>query len=94
MANTSVENEVLQDLRIFPNPATDLLLVDMTVESNTRVALDVMDLQGRMIQSQTVLAGSGTSRFTVDLRDMTAGMYLLQLRPENAAPSAMRFVVE
>lgn len=64
--------------RIYPNPARDDLFLEFTSGLSYRVILT--DIRGKVIR-QRELAPAGTHRITV--RDLPAGVYLLQLLNAN-----------
>lgn len=62
-------------VKIYPNPATDVVEINNT--SNTTYTINMVNLQGQLLQTLT----SGPSSTTqVDLSQLPQGMYLLQLK--------------
>jgi hypothetical protein len=67
---------------LYPNPSSDLLVVQIAKYLSTNVVVELMDLQGRVMDQQTVYAGSTMAHF--DLRKMYSGDYLVRVNTPNA----------
>ena len=61
-------------IRIYPNPATDVLNITRTQLTNTDT-LRIFDLTGKLVKSQSIQELTTT----MPIGDLTAGIYLLQL---------------
>lgn len=71
----SVSNEVEFETKLFPNPARQS--ITLTWAQDVEVdRIEIYDLSGRLIQSQSVSAGK---RYTIELNDLTDGMYLINV---------------
>lgn len=66
-------NEFLQSVNVYPNPATDLLVIE-----NFRGRAALFDLNGKLIQDQEL-----ESNETLSLNRLDTGIYLLQLNNGN-----------
>ncbi|MCB9282915.1 MAG: lamin tail domain-containing protein [Lewinellaceae bacterium] len=72
------EPEVLQQFRLFPNPAADHAVADIRFLQPTWVQLSLVDATGRTLQSWApVVAPEYT--FQLDLQGLAPGVYLLKL---------------
>jgi hypothetical protein len=63
---------------LSPNPANDLLSIDLPEPGRDPIDLEVTDLTGRVIRRTRVPAF--TSRFTVAVQDLVPGRYAITLR--------------
>jgi len=70
---TNVDNPVLQDAQIYPNPVSNLLNI-RTEESVDEVVL--YDVLGRRLLSKT----PSTNAATLDMSELNTGIYVLELR--------------
>jgi len=61
-------------IKIYPNPATDVVEINNT--SNTTYIINLVNLQGQLLQTITSQPGSTTQ---VDVSQLPLGMYILQL---------------
>ncbi|MBL7813009.1 MAG: fibronectin type III domain-containing protein [Bacteroidetes bacterium] len=67
-------------LRLFPNPAANLLQVRYTVTSEVPFAeIRVLDLQGRAVLGSRVLPQTGDNALSLDISTLEPGVYYLQL---------------
>lgn len=73
--NTSTKEE---SVRIFPNPASDLVAVQVTNLAKENMAIELFDLAGRLIQQTTLYQGSTIAY--LDTRTVYAGEYLIRLK--------------
>lgn len=72
-------------VRVFPNPARDLLTID--VPGNITInSIAVMDITGKVIHTQT-----GNNK-TVNTRQLHAGHYMLQIMTDQQQPLYHQFV--
>ncbi|MEL7220444.1 MAG: M36 family metallopeptidase [Bacteroidota bacterium] len=71
--------EIDQDrpLKLFPNPASDKLTVELPAMLNEQVELSILAVDGRQLQSQVY---DSFLRETLDLSALPAGIYMLQFR--------------
>lgn len=76
-------------LQIFPNPAKDILHVQVT-GSNENAVLQIVDLTGRKLKEQRINV-DGTTSVSVDINDLPKGMYNLLLKT-NSKTEHQKFV--
>ena len=78
---------------LAPNPASDRLRVDFTMEREGGVDMEVFDVAGRrVLASSGVASNAGFRSETVDIRALAAGIYFLRLR-STAGDAVRKFVV-
>ena len=72
---------VLSDLKLFPNPSTNQVLIQISLNNSAKIQLNLCDLTGKCIKQLVVnqLIPTGNSELTYDLSDMKSGIYLVQL---------------
>ena len=68
------------ELRIWPNPATDEVWVDIGGASAAPATVIVRDLQGRTITMLGPIAANGSGQYVVQLGAMAQGTYILDLQ--------------
>ena len=71
-----------KDIRIYPNPATDIVNVDINTGDRENVSYSLMDMTGRLLQQGVWNTEPSGSKFSLDVSGEVKGMYLLQLRTE------------
>jgi len=74
-------NEVVKEITLFPNPATDNVRLRLDLRENQNVRIDVVDAAGRIVQSPfSGMMTSGSQSILIDLDSkMTPGMYFIRL---------------
>jgi hypothetical protein len=76
----------LQGVHIFPNPTDDFLFINKGAQSN--LMLTLLNLQGQQIRSLQ----STDQVILLNLEDLSAGMYILQLKSEGKQETRKVFV--
>lgn len=73
-SNTAINQLDIIELKLYPNPATDFVMVDVSASSHDLNGWNLIDLQGRI-----VLEGSFTStRQKIDVSTLESGFYILK----------------
>jgi Endonuclease I/Secretion system C-terminal sorting domain len=70
-------------LNAMPNPAVENFMIYVSALENTTGVLQVIDVQGKVINEQTVGLNSGTSAFSFDCKNWNSGMYTIRIQTEN-----------
>ncbi len=66
-------------MRVYPNPATDLLHVTLNEKFSGKTVLSIYDQQGRMVQSKTISKNTTVIVETMDVKNLSAGTYILKI---------------
>ncbi|MBK7942570.1 MAG: T9SS type A sorting domain-containing protein [Flavobacteriales bacterium] len=70
----------LAELNLWPNPARDVLNIELTTYSEARIEMSVINILGQeAIPALAVNAGEGETRTTVDVAGLVPGQYILRL---------------
>lgn len=72
-----------EELLIYPVPAVDLLNMTINKSKDELVSVQVYDVAGKLIYSTVVSMVKGSNYFGLQISDLPAGQYVLQLRNEN-----------
>ena len=67
------------DISIYPNPTTDMVIVEINSESNEVIGYLLSDMTGRTIENGQWSLNSSNERFTLNLSDVRKGVYMLKL---------------
>jgi hypothetical protein len=74
----------LTSFNIYPNPAIDQVLVSFELKSNDRVVFELTDITGRTVKSVDLgIRDADVYNETIDIDDLTSGMYFLNIRTVN-----------
>lgn len=79
-------DEILTDINFMltPNPADDLLSINMDITKAMDVKLSIVNIAGQIVyQDQLYNLVEGTSSQKIDISSLEAGLYLLNLSNEN-----------
>jgi len=83
-ANNVAENQI-SALKVFPNPANDLIIVQAIGLVQNDLVLTLTDIQGKLIATQEILAGSTMAFF--DVSTLYAGTYFISYTDANGKQS-------
>ena len=72
---------------MFPNPASDLLVVQFEGLNHSSINAELIDQNGKIIQTQSILPGSTLCYF--DIKTIYAGTYFIKLTSENLTETYM-----
>lgn len=92
IAASLVESGVRID-GVYPNPATDVLNINLSSRQSQQVELNLLDITGRKLRSEALLMGEGENTHRLSLEGIPAGIYLLEMRGTNSF-SAQRIVIQ
>ena len=91
VANGTVE-VVDTDIDVFPNPGR-LFNMDLLVVEEGPVRVQVIDMLGRTVMSQTATYNSGRHQLQIDAQNWVKGFYVLQLEADGISRSK-KLIVE
>jgi len=84
---------LVQQMSLFPNPASDQVNMEVTTEASGAASLRVVDLRGRTILQQKMELTAGTQRLAVPVSNLPAGAYLLRIDGRDGYHATARFTV-
>ncbi len=82
-----------QYLHLYPNPTSGQLLFDLTAWDNQTVQIQVLNAQGKIVQTLKTVATAGLQSIVLN-GQLPAGLYQLVIRPNEGAPVAKPFILE
>ena len=71
----------VQDVRIFPNPASDFIEVDLKVYEGKQVNIFMYNAMGKLINTTNVESATSATQH-IDIDNLTAGSYLIRIQVE------------
>jgi subtilisin-like proprotein convertase family protein len=77
VVSTNNVSEIDAGLQVFPNPTAGDLALRWSVAINRPLDLQLFDLNGRLLRTQTV--GGAVKAASLDITDLPAGIYLLRV---------------
>jgi len=76
-------NIVAKSLNVYPNPASNVLTVE--VDAVAASSVELVDLSGKLVASQSV--GAGFNKVQFNVANVNAGLYFLSIRSANGVVS-------
>ena len=86
----STEDQFLPELKIFPNPASGIVNIDLGDEELEKGILEILDNQGRVVVQREL--EFERNRLSLDVSDLKGGMYIISLRNEGGAVKRKLFI--
>jgi len=84
----------LSELKVFPNPATQLIYLTMQVENPGLYAFSITDMSGRELKKlQELKLPGGNYKVSFDVSQLSAGNYILKAVTNNEQSLSQKFVV-
>lgn len=89
---TGIEEYATASIKYYPNPVRDMLNIELSGFENKPITVQIMDLQGRVVERATVQQANDQT-ISLDVSALTKGAYLMRLQSESQSAVA-RIVVE
>ncbi|MCB9231447.1 MAG: carboxypeptidase regulatory-like domain-containing protein [Bacteroidia bacterium] len=70
-------------IRVFPNPVKEAVYVGFELENAGEVSVQIMDLQGKILSTETGVFGPGKQQITLDCQSISAGVYFVKFIHED-----------
>jgi hypothetical protein len=69
--------------RLRPNPVRDLVYIDLTAAENSMARLQVFDSKGALVRMQENVVLAGQNQLSLDMKDLTSGLYTISVYLKN-----------
>jgi hypothetical protein len=79
--------EAKNELAIFPNPATDEVVVSYYLEKDEQAEIVLVDIVGKVLQKREVLGKGQTHKEKFIIKSLSAGTYYINLRTKTLSTS-------
>ena len=79
--STGLANNIKTSIIVSPNPATEFVAIQLSGLQNEDVQIELIDLQGKIIQSDKIVQGSTITYF--DVRKLYDGFYFIKVTGKN-----------
>ncbi len=78
-----VENSFFH-VSLYPNPASDIVMLELTSDRAVPVSLQLYDVMGKKISDQEMKLISGFNQFELPVKQLSTGIYFLRLSNEHS----------
>jgi hypothetical protein len=78
-AESKIKNENADGISIYPNPANDVLNVNIPADENNAARISILDQLGREVTSSELKISSSSSHLQFDLSQFVSGIYLVRV---------------
>ncbi|MGK0436510.1 MAG: hypothetical protein ACJAX0_000747 [Flavobacteriales bacterium] len=86
---TGIEQQLLSEIQVYPNPATDVLTIDLGAVTQT-IQIQFIDAVGRVVKTESVTS----SENQLDISDLNQGMYFISLSSADGVQRIEKLVKE
>lgn len=84
----------IQDLKIYPNPASEYSTIEITVPKSQSFTLKIFDLSGKLISTKSYgHLPTGTHKLNMELTELVNGTYLVSMEGSHDFRKIKRLVV-
>jgi len=81
MSITGLEDQMFQDVSIFPNPVADVLMIDLGKNSNQSMEFELLDIFGH--RHRKFILAQGQSSHQLNLQSLNKGLYFIRSLNDN-----------
>ena len=64
----------------FPNPVNEVLNLNYSIQNDSKVEITLLDIAGKVVKQSTQLSSKGENSVSINVSDVSTGMYLLKLQ--------------
>ncbi len=86
------ENGLSRNLRLFPNPASSILYIEVGNVSSADITVRVMDMSGKLVLSSGYDASGNSFESSLDISDLAQGVYMIEVT--DGANTAVRRLIK
>ncbi len=75
------------DINFYPNPATDFLKLNLNLKKSNLLAIQVIDISGKIVLTENYGNSNGEQNLNLDLSNLATGLYVLKVNAGNETAS-------
>lgn len=87
------ENSELQNVNIYPNPASTNVTVEISIDEAQVIDAQIMDIAGKIVYTDQFNHNGGEQSFNIPVNNLAKGIYVLNLNSKNGK-KIQKFVVQ
>ncbi|MFN0275770.1 MAG: T9SS type A sorting domain-containing protein, partial [Chitinophagales bacterium] len=82
---------IVSDLILYPNPANNYVIVELTADQTEKLNMRIKDISGKTVSSGEYEMNRGVNKIKLDTKYLPAGIYLVQVQGYGFS-SSMKFI--
>lgn len=82
-SNSLDQNELGENMNVYPNPATNNVNVDFTLQNDADATVELLNSLGQVVNTQVLGNVSGDQSVSIDVASLEAGMYIVKVKTTN-----------
>lgn len=75
-------NEALTQTKIYPNPAQERAIIEITSYKEKEATLNIVNILGQSVYAENLKLNTGSNRHIINLSHLTSGVYLININAE------------
>ena len=79
--------------RVYPNPATDVLNIEVNASQASEMSISVYNIMGQMVMNQNVNVTTGMNTRSISTSELNSGIYFVTVKA-NGFENTMKFIVK
>ena len=79
------ESGAIENVTVSPNPAYDIVNLEMNVSRNITAVMVISDFTGKCIRKEEMELMAGENSETLDVSKLAKGIYLLEIRSDSGS---------
>ena len=90
------ENEAINPMttaRVYPNPATDMLNIEVNASQASEMSINVYNIMGQNVMSKNVNLNTGMNLRPINVSELNSGIYFVTVKA-NGFENTMKFIVK
>lgn len=88
------KSDLVNNVNLFPNPASNAATIEISLNEASKVDINIINSVGQLLMTKQVNATSGLNKVSLDINNLSSGMYFYQVNTSNSKTITKKFVVE
>jgi hypothetical protein len=84
--------EQMAAIKVYPNPVNSLASLEYTLDSSSEVIIKVIDINGKLMASESISQSGGTHQYKLDCSVFPPGMYIVSIQAGRSVETT-KFIV-
>ena len=87
--------DIFSNIKTYPNPATEIIQLDMTLKNGALLTVSIYDMMGREVARPFIgkYFSEGNQKEVINIQDLPNGIYNLTIEGDNSTKKTLRIVI-